>query len=139
MSKTEVRWQQRLDNYMAAFAQLESAVALAKTRSLTELEKQGMIQAFEFTHELGWNVLKDYLTYQGITGLVGSRDTAREAFQKGIITDGDAWMEMIKSRNLTSHTYQKKVADAIIANITTIYFRCFSDLAAKMQALKNNA
>ena len=86
--------------------QLGNAVAASRQRPLFELEKQGLIQTFEFTHELAWNVMKDYFAWQGNPAITGSRDTAREAFQKGLIEDGEGWMEMIKSRNQTSHTYQ---------------------------------
>lgn len=105
----DIRWVQRLDNFKAAFGQLISAVETARLRPLSDLEKQGVIQTFEFTHELAWNVLKDYFEYQGNTSITGSRDATREAFQKNLIQNGDVWMEMIKSRNLTSHTYNKRV------------------------------
>ena len=85
------RWVQRLENYTQAFAQLNLAVALSKQRSLSDLEKQGLIQAFEFTHELAWNVIKDYFTYQGNPNITGSRDAVREAFNKGLIEDGEGW------------------------------------------------
>jgi nucleotidyltransferase substrate binding protein (TIGR01987 family) len=136
MTKYDIRWQQRLGNYLNALDQLDFAVTLSKQRRLTDLEQQGLIQAFEFTHELAWNVLKDYLSYQGISDLIGSRDTTREAFQKGLITDGDRWMEMIGSRNLTSHTYNKKIAQDIVDNVLNRYHKCFLELATKMQDLK---
>ena len=78
---TDIRWKQRFDNYSKVFLELQEAVDLARTRPLSKLEKQGTIQGFEYTHELAWNVLKDYLEYQGIVGLIGSRNTTRAAFQ----------------------------------------------------------
>ena len=80
----DIRWKQRLDNYNRALSQLSAAVHLAAERPLSELEKQGVIQGFEFVHELAWNLLKDFLEYEGIQGLVGSRSTVREAFKRGI-------------------------------------------------------
>ena len=77
----DIRWKQRLDNYNRALSQLSAAVHLAAKRPLSELEKQGVIQGFEFVHELAWNLLKDFLEYEGIQGLVGSRSTVREAFK----------------------------------------------------------
>ncbi len=59
------RWQQRLNHYSDAFAQLKSAVLLSQQRPLSDLEKQGLVQSFEFTHELAWNVMKDYFSHQG--------------------------------------------------------------------------
>lgn len=136
MSELDIRWQQRLVNYAKALAQLDRAVATSKQRPLSELETQGLIQAFEFTHELAWNVMKDYFAYQGTPDITGSRDAVREAFQKGLVEDGDGWMEMIKSRNQTSHTYQQKVADEIAQNIVERYFSLFQHFLSKMNGLK---
>lgn len=132
----DIRWIQRLDNFSTALSQLESAVHVSKSRQLNDLEKQGIIQAFEFTHELAWNVLKDYFEYQGNMAITGSRDASREAFQKGLIKNGTAWMEMIKSRNLTSHTYNKTIAEDIVKKIITLYFEEFKNFEVKMNSLK---
>lgn len=132
----DIRWKQRFSNFLPAYSQLKSAVELARQRPLSDLEKQGVIQAFEFTHELAWNVLKDYLIYQGGgASITGSRDATREAFSKGLIQDGDGWMEMIRSRNQTSHTYNKNVADDIVGKILNTYFQLFSDFHQKMSGL----
>ena len=66
MSQIDIRWKQRFDNFNNAFHQLHLAVELSKTRQLTDLERQGLIQSFEFTHELAWKVLKDYLEYLSV-------------------------------------------------------------------------
>lgn len=131
----DIRWKQRFRNFELALSQLTSAVNLAETRSLSELEKQGLIQAFEFTHELAWNVIKDYFEYQGATQITGSRDASREAFAKGLVQNGSVWMEMIQSRNKTSHTYNKAVADEIVGKITQSYFKAFMDFQQKMSGL----
>ena len=131
----DIRWIQRLDNFDLALKQLLSAYELLRTRSLTDLEKQGMIQAFEFTHELAWNVLKDYIEHIGGQSLIGSKDTTREAFQKGLISNGEFWMEMIRHRNLTSHTYNKETSKLIIDSITTKYVPSFTDFLIKMKSL----
>lgn len=138
MKTQDIRWQQRLQNFSLALKQLESAVILAKSKLLSDLEKQGTIQAFEFTHELAWNVLKDYFEYQGNISITGSRDATREAFQKAIISKGDVWMEMIKSRNRTSHTYNKNVADEIVGKILNDYFQAFLEFEAKMKSFVGN-
>lgn len=135
MSELNIRWQQRLANYAKALEQLGNAVATSQARPLSDLEKQGLIQAFEFTHELAWNVMKDYFAYQGNPGIAGSRDAAREAFQQGLIEDGEGWMEMIRSRNLTSHTYQQKIADEICSHILKRYFPLFEQFQRRMNAL----
>lgn len=92
MTTQDIRWQQRLANYDRALGRLTAAVELSHQRPLTDLEKQGLIQAFEFTHELAWNVMKDYLTWQGTVDITGSRDATRESFSRGLVQDGEGWM-----------------------------------------------
>lgn len=136
MQKTaDIRWQQRLRNYEKALLQLVSAVTLSRQRSLSELEKLGLIQAFEFTHELAWNVMKDYFLYQGNTNITRSRDAIRESYSQGLITDGEGWMEMIMSRNQTSHTYNLEVANEIVGKIIRQYCELFNHFLQRMQSL----
>jgi nucleotidyltransferase substrate binding protein (TIGR01987 family) len=134
---TKIRWQQRLTNFSKALRQLELAVELSKERPLSNLEEQGLIQAFEFTHELAWNVLKDYFAFQGNPDITGSRDASREAFRQGLIHDGEGWMEMIKSRNQSSHTYNEEVAEGIALKIRSSYVQLFAELEVKMNQLKD--
>lgn len=129
---TDIRWQQRFDNFGRALQQLTLGVELAATRPLSDLEKQGLIQGFEYTHELAWKVLKDYLEYEGVHGIVGSRGAVREAFRRGLIADGEAWMDMIDKRNLTSHTYNLDTANALIGDIIDTYHACFMALKNEM-------
>lgn len=132
----DIRWQQRFSNYQRALVRLQEAVALQATRPLSNLEQQGLIQAFEFTHELAWNVMKDYFVYQGnATPIAGSRDAVREAFAVQLVTDGQGWMDMIKSRNLSSHTYNTEVADAIVKDVVDKYAALFAAFARHMAAL----
>lgn len=131
----DIRWEQRFNNYLKAFQTLQRAVELAATRDLSELEQQGLVQGFEFTHELAWNVLKDYLEEQGFIGIIGSKNATREAFKNGLIDDGEAWMEMIKSRNLSSHTYNPAVAEEIVKAILTRFYPAFARLTQKFTAL----
>jgi len=132
----DIRWEQRFENYSKALKQLKSAVGLSKERDLSNLEEQGLIQSFEFTHELAWNVMKDYFHFQGNSNITGSRDASREAYQVGIIIDGDGWMEMLKSRNQTSHTYNQETASEIARKIKDWYFDLFIDFENKMKSLK---
>lgn len=106
-----------------------------RASGLSELEAQGLIQRFEFTHELAWNVCKDYFEYQGNTEITGSRDATREAFNKGLIADGEGWMEMIKSRNKTSHTYNEEIAEEIVKNIVKWYYSLMLEFKNKMTEL----
>jgi nucleotidyltransferase substrate binding protein (TIGR01987 family) len=136
MIKPDIRWMQRFNHFTKALSLLREAVDLARQRPLTKLEEQGLIQAFEFTHELAWNTLKDFLEERGIQDLYGSRDTTREAFKTGLLENGEAWMDMIRSRNLTSHTYDEATAAAIASAIRTTYFAVFEALRIKLEKLK---
>lgn len=133
----DVRWQQRFSNYKRALTQLYDAVALMSQRPLSNLEKQGVIQAFEFTHELAWKTMKDFLESKGNTEIYGSKDAARQSFKYGLILDGEVWMHMILSRNLTSHTYNEKTVDDIIESVAEEYIFAFMDLKSKLEALES--
>ncbi|NOZ51414.1 MAG: nucleotidyltransferase [Chloroflexi bacterium] len=136
MSKQDIRWRQRFSHFNKALAQLREAVELAQQRPLSKLEEQGLIQAFEFTHELAWNTLKDFLENRGVQNLYGSKDTTRAAFKTGLIENGEVWMNMIQSRNLTSHTYDEATAAQIAAAIRSTYFAAFEALESKLAVLK---
>jgi nucleotidyltransferase substrate binding protein (TIGR01987 family) len=136
----DVRWLQRFANYQNALAAVEAAVTLAKERPLSDLEKQGLIQSFEFTHELAWNLLKDYLEEKGFTDIHGSKDVTRAAFREGYIKNCEVWLDMVVSRNKTSHTYDFDTAEEIVKLILHNYVQEFrnlqntmSDYAAKMK------
>ncbi|MGZ9226464.1 MAG: nucleotidyltransferase substrate binding protein [Anaerolineales bacterium] len=139
MVMQDVRWIQRFSHFTKALSQLRDAVALAQKRPLSKLEEQGLIQAFEFTHELAWNTLKDFLEERGVQNLYGSRDATREAFKTGLIENGEAWMNMIQSRNLTSHTYDEAIAAEIASAIRATYFAEFEALRIKLEDLKKEA
>ncbi|NUN12228.1 MAG: nucleotidyltransferase substrate binding protein [Myxococcales bacterium] len=129
---TDIRWKQRFSNFQRALQCLTEAIELLRQRPLSKLEEQGLIQGFEFTHELAWNVLKDYLEMEGIQGIVGSRSTAREAFKRGLVGDGEAWMDMIETRNLSSHTYNQAVASSILADVRDRYYPAFLALQTRL-------
>ena len=128
----DIRWQQRFDNYQRALASLGEFMSKA---SLSKLETQGLIKAFEYTYELGWNVLRDYLLFQGKTDLVGSRDAIKNAFKSGLLADGEVWMDMLESRNRTSHVYHEEIAQEIAAKIKSIYYPSFCKLEKKFLGL----
>jgi nucleotidyltransferase substrate binding protein (TIGR01987 family) len=132
MTNQDIRWKQRLANYTKALAQLRKFIEKGE---LNELEEQGVIQAFEYTYELAWNVIRDYLREQGNQNIHGSRDAIREAFNLELISDGEGWMDMLKDRNLTSHTYNEETAQAIAEQIMTRYFSLFEALHRTMQAI----
>ena len=139
MENQDIRWIQRLSNFGKAMRQLKNAVDLANERELSELERQGLIHAFELTHELAWNVMKDYFFDQGNSEIRGSKDATREAFSTDLIENGEEWMNMIKSRNKTSHTYNlataKQIAEAIIDN----YIDLFEAFYQKMEEIRSGS
>lgn len=132
MPSNDLRWIQRLNNYAKAISQLNKFLAQDK---LNELEQQGLIQAFEYTYELAWNTIKDFFTDQGENEIFGSRDAFRLAFERGLIDNGDIWMEMIKSRTLTSHTYNEDIAEEIAEAVIHSYYNEFISLHKKLNSL----
>ena len=136
MSSQDIRWIQRSRNFDKAFSQLKEAIGLAQQRQLSRLEAQGLIQGFEYTRELAWNTLKDFLEERGVQNLYGSRDTTRATFRTGLIENGDTWMEMIQSLNLTTHTYNEPIAAQIVKAILDTYFAEFQALQIKLENLK---
>jgi nucleotidyltransferase substrate binding protein (TIGR01987 family) len=121
----DIRWKQRFQNYGKALMLLEEAVD-ANRAADRELIKAGIIQYFDFTHELAWKVMKDFLEYEGMTGIVGSRSATREAFNKGLIEEGQAWMDMLETRNITVHAYDPLIiteAFEQIVNINVVLLR----------------
>ena len=132
-----MRWKQRFNSYLRAFELLEIAVERHKKQGLSELEEQGLIQRFEFTHELAWKVMKDCFEFQGNTSITGSRDASREAFQNGLISNGECWMDMIKCRNWSSHTYDEAIALEMVQKIVNDFYPSFSEFKDRMNHLFN--
>ncbi len=132
---SDVRWKQRLIHYQKALGQFKENVLLYRSRPLNNIEKQGLIKSFEFTHELAWNVIKDFFFYQGNSSIMGSRDASREAFSKGLIEDGGIWMKMIESRNETVHSYNIETVEKILELLDREYYSAFEQLDMKMSKL----
>ena len=133
LENLDVRWRQRFENYKNALATLERVEAFSKDHSLTEVEALGLIQSFEFTHELSWKVMKDYLEAQGFVDIHGSGDATRLAFANDLIDDGVTWMEMTKSRNRSSHTYEQEIAEDIKNAILEVYIDEFRKLRTTLE------
>jgi len=142
----DIRWQQRFSNYKKALRKLNIAVERITEETedgdesdidedLEEILKEGLIKRFEYTQELAWNLMKDYAEYQGNTSLTGSRDAIRAAFQMNLIANASDWMDMLISRNLTSHTYNSDTADEIHEKIVEIYVHLFNAFETKMNEL----
>ena len=101
-----IRWQQRFTNLDKAFSQLKRGLAI---EAPSDIERQGIIQSFEFTFELSWKTLKDYLEAQGLMCQF-PREVIKQAFQNQIISDGETWLDMLAKRNLLAHTYDENLA-----------------------------
>jgi nucleotidyltransferase substrate binding protein (TIGR01987 family) len=135
MENQDIRWKQRFEHFVNAFKQLRNAQKLKSEREFTELELQGVIQAFEVSQELSWKVMKDFLEEQGKTDLFGSKNAVREAFNVGLISNGDIWLEMIKTRNITSHIYDENEVKIILTEILSKYYPVFLEFENKMKNL----
>lgn len=142
----DIRWKQRFSNYRKALTQLSRAVEIVvgqqgkaefeedKMQYVDDLLKEGLIKRFEYTHQLAWNVMKDYEEYRGQTAIMGSRDATRLALQLNLIADAQ-WMKMIDNRNLTAHTYDSDTANFILEAILKNYYSLFLSFEERMTFL----
>ncbi|NMA60591.1 MAG: nucleotidyltransferase [Firmicutes bacterium] len=119
MTLKEIRWKQRFENFRKAYAQFESAVLAYK--DLNRLELEGMIKRFEYTFELAWKTLKDYLEAEGVEASF-PREVIKAAFQYNVIEDGETWMEMLESRNLMVHTYSEERFLSVVTKVVSFYY-----------------
>ena len=136
MDNKDIRWIQRFANYKKALNQLTRFIEKGR---LSEMEEQGLIKAFEYTYELGWNTIKDFYEDQGEMNVQGSKDAIRIAFTRGLISDGEGWFDMVKSRTKTAHAYNEAVAHEIAVAIKITYFHLFNDLRETLEPVKENA
>ena len=128
----EIRWQYRFTNFARAFLLLQEALENG-VEVLNELEREGVIQRFEYTFELAWNTLKDRMEYDGIAlATVTPRNVIREAFQARLIEDGEAWIDMLNDRNLMSHTYDSARFEHVIRNIVRRYLPILQEMYARL-------
>lgn len=123
----DVRWKQRFQNFDKAFKRLADAILIIRNDPDNVLLQAGLIQTYEFTFELAWKTLKDYLEMEGFM-VPSPRATLRQAFQCGYIQQGDVWLKALNDRNLTAHTYDDEVAKEVIADIQQTYYFLLKDL-----------
>ena len=133
MENQDIRWKQRFENFENALRQLKNAKEIKIERDFSELELQGVVQAFEVTQELSWKVMKDFLEYQGKTDLFGSKTVVKEWFNVGLINDGEIWFEMIRCRNITSHIYDEFEILQILDIIFNKFINEFIEFELKMK------
>lgn len=124
----DIRWKQRFQNFDRAVVLLREPIERDVT-TLSNLEKEGTIQRFEFTVELAWKTLRDYLEYEGrVIEPVTPRNVIKEAFAAHTIRDGQVWIDMLDHRNLLSHTYDASEFDKAVLAIRDRYLSAIQDL-----------
>lgn len=129
----DIRWEQRFSNYKKALGKLEAAAKVREYASLSELEKEGLIQRFEYTFELAWKTLQDLLEHKGYQDIAGPNPVLEQALKDGYIKNEKQWRNMKKSRELTSHTYNSETADDIAENIVAEYYQLLKDLELRLE------
>ena len=133
MDATDIRWVQRFSNFKKALAKLGEVAADRDIDSLSDLEKEGMIQRFEYTFELAWETLQDLLEFKGYKDIAGPNPVLEQALKDGYIRDEQNWRNMKKSRELTSHTYNSETADDIAQNIASEYYALLKKLEHRLE------
>lgn len=126
----DIRWKQRFQNFEKALKSLEEAVAKPE---VTDLEKAGVIQIYEFTFELAWKTVKDYLEEKKVE-VKFPKDTIKEAFKYEIVEEGDIWMDMLQKRNLMAHTYNETLAELAYRLIIGDYYKALHQVYLKLGA-----
>ncbi len=126
----DIRWRQRYQNYSKALSQLDEFVALPE---LNKFERQGLIQCFEYTFELAWKTMKDFLDYQGIQAPT-PRAAIQQAFASALIGDGHAWIDALEKRNLMAHTYDEGNAAEAERLIRSVYHPILKAFSATLEA-----
>ncbi|HKI88263.1 MAG TPA: nucleotidyltransferase substrate binding protein [Draconibacterium sp.] len=119
MNDKTVRWKQRFQNFKKAFLQFQEAVL--KVDSLSDLEKEGLVQRFEYTFELAWKTLKDFLESENVDAKF-PREVIKYGFQYEILQEGEIWMEMLEKRNLMAHTYNEGVFNHAVNQIVVHFY-----------------
>jgi nucleotidyltransferase substrate binding protein (TIGR01987 family) len=134
------RWIYRLEHFSRANARLQGAVELFRQRKLSDLEREGLVQRFEYTWELGWKLLRDYLEFSGVAlATITPAAVIRAAFAARLIEDGDLWMAALEARNRVAHTYDEAAFDRIVAEIAERFAAPLQTLLAFMRARATEA
>jgi nucleotidyltransferase substrate binding protein (TIGR01987 family) len=127
----DVRWKQRFSNFRKASLQLQEFIEKGE---LNKFEVQGLIQCFEYTFELAWKTMKDYLEQEGFE-VKSPRKAIQIAFQTGLIADGHLWIDALEKRNLMAHTYNENTAKEAENLIRDKYYKIIQELCSKLGEL----
>ena len=129
----DIRWQQRLTNFERALRLLREAM-INGPDALNQLEKEGVIQRFEYCFELAWKTVKDYMEANGVVfDVVMPRQVIKDAFAAKVLNDGATWIAMLDHRNLLSHTYNPVVFEHAVAAIHQRYLPQLEQLHSFLQ------
>ncbi|WP_227762238.1 nucleotidyltransferase substrate binding protein [Zhaonella formicivorans] len=128
----DIRWKQRFSSYKKAITQLTEFI---EKPELNKFELQGLIKCFEYTFELAWKTLKDYLNEQGFD-VKSPRSAIQTAFQIQLIKDGHVWIDALQKRNLMAHTYNENLAKEAEKLIRKKYYPMLKELSATLEGLK---
>ena len=124
----DIRWKQRFQNFDRACTLLRHALEGGPS-GLSLLEKEGVIQRFEYSFELAWKTVKDFLEAGGLViALVTPRQVLKDAFAAKVIADGQVWIDMLDHRNLLSHTYDSSVFEEAVDAIAARYLPALEEL-----------
>lgn len=132
VTKKDIRWKQRFQNYKKALTQFSNAV---RQNSKDRLAQEGLIQRFEYTFELAWKCLQDILQERGLVEIRGPKPVLEQAFQDGLIHEGLIWMDMLRARNETSHIYDEAVFLEIYNKAKDHFLKPLLDLKEKLEKL----
>lgn len=124
----EVRWKQRFQNFTKAFNTFNRMIDRYDATPDDEAVQMALVQSFEFTLEMSWNTMKDYLENEGYTEIGNSKQAVRVAFQAGLIAEPEQWMEAVKKRNLSTHTYNPEVLEETVVFIRNIFHPLVRDV-----------
>ena len=120
--ETDIRWKQRFDNFDRAFKLLQTAMQERSLDEYSDLEQEGLVQRFEFSFELAWKTMKDYLEESGLQiNPVTPKAVIKEAFAAKLIEDGQKWIDMMLDRNVLAHTYDQKRFRKALTSVKNIY------------------
>jgi len=124
----DVRWKQRFRNFDRSVVLLREPLERG-IDTLSDLEKEGTIQRFEFALELAWKTLKDYLEHEGqVIEPITPRTVVKAAFAARILDDGQIWIDMLDHRNLLSHTYDSATFEKAVQAINNRYYAAIDKL-----------
>ena len=122
------KFQIKFNNYKNALARLHESIEESKTNGSLTI-RDGVIQRFEFTTELAWKTIREYLLTENVMDINSPKSVMREAYNNNLITDDDGWIQILQDRNSTSHIYDEDDANEVYKRISTSHIKLFDELS----------